>query len=130
MSTILFDLRKEDYPKERGSVFRTLQIYECGICGSTTNKVCMGGWPGLGVRSICPNASQCWHHELEDKLNLTKAPHPKTYLEELTKEIEEIKTVNASSKINDVEGRADHIQKSQVTNTRSYRRNHFCKHEM
>ncbi len=65
----LYDLRNRDYPNKRGDVFRSLQVFECYVCGALSNEVVMGGWPGYGVRVICPQSSECWHHALEDKIN-------------------------------------------------------------
>ena len=66
----LYDLRKRDYPNKRGNHFRSLQVFECWVCGALSNEVVMGGWPGYGIRCICPSATECWHHDLENKINL------------------------------------------------------------
>lgn len=66
--TKLYDLRNRDYPNKRGDSFRSLQVFECWVCGALSNEVVMGGWPGYGVRVICPNACECWHHALEDSI--------------------------------------------------------------
>ena len=62
----LYDLRQNNYPDKRGDSFRSLQIFECSVCGAITNEVHMGGWPGYGVRYTCPNSAEKWHHNLQD----------------------------------------------------------------
>ncbi|GEM_PF-1655422 len=64
----LYDLRERNYPHKRGDRFRSLQVFECWVCGALSNEVVMGGWPGYGVRVICPSACECWHHELENRV--------------------------------------------------------------
>ena len=40
----LYDLRERNYPDKRGDVFRSLQVFECRVCGALTNRVVMGGY--------------------------------------------------------------------------------------
>lgn len=72
----LYDIRKRDYPNKRGDSFRSLQVFKCWVCGALTNQVIMGGYLGYGVRAICPQSDQCWHHELEEKIRWLNNPHP------------------------------------------------------
>lgn len=117
----LFDLRERKYPNQRGDSFRSLQVFTCHICNAKTNKVVMGGYPGYGVRAVCPNSAETWHHELEDKKGLKNPHHPASYQRELEEEIilaqEKIKTLAKD----DIEGTPDHSLNRSVTNTRSYR---------
>ncbi len=119
----LYDLR-EDYPRQRGDIFRSRQIAECPVCHALTNKVVMGGSPGYGVRMICPNSTAEWHHELEDKCTLlSSAPHPKSYCEELSAEIAALHDAHRAEQKNDLEGEVDLTDQSLrrwVTNPRSY----------
>lgn len=120
---ILYDIRKKNYPHERGDDFRSLQVFECWVCGSFTNQVVMGGSPGYGVRAICPQSAECWHHELEKKVKLLAQPHPKTYKAELQHEIEEIKEKKKEHIKNDIAGSPDFTLKESVTNTCSFKPN-------
>jgi len=74
---ILYDLRVGNYPNRRGDEFRSLQVHECRVCGAVTNRVVMGGAPGYGVRTICPQSHHHWHHELEAKVRALRGPPPK-----------------------------------------------------
>ncbi len=124
----LFDLKKKDYPHQRGDVFRSRQVAECWVCQALTNRVVMGGHPGYGVRLVCPNSSECWHHELENKLKLLHPPHPKSYKDELQKEIDEMKKLHKKDIKNDLEGNYDKTQKRPVTNVRSFKNGSTCSH--
>lgn len=120
----IYDLRKSDYPTTRGDVFRTLQVFQCWVCGVLTNRAVMGGWPGLGVRVVCPYASECWHHELEDAI---------PYLVERDQRLiqEAIEKLRAETGViihDDVVERVDRRQRQVVTNTRSYRSGSRCPH--
>lgn len=119
---ILYDIRKRNYPNKRGDDFRSLQVFECWVCGTFTNQVVMGGYPGYGVRAVCPQSAECWHHELEDKIKLLAQPHPQTYKAELQREIEEIKEKNKKRIKNDILGSPDFSLKQSVTNVHSFNR--------
>ena len=124
----LFDLDKRDYPSERGDTFRSLQVSECWVCGALSNRVVMGGYPGYGVRVVCPNSFECWHHELENKLKWLDKPHPLSYKNELQKEIDEMKKKHQADVKNYLEGNPDMKLKHWVTNTRSFKPGSACKH--
>jgi len=124
----LFDIHRDRYPNKRSDVFRSLQTYRCWVCGALTNQVVMGGWPGYGVRVICPNSAECWHHVLEHKLNWLKRPHPAAYKEALAAEIEVFRCKYANQVKNDLEGEPDLSQFYGVTNTLSWRRGSGCRH--
>jgi hypothetical protein len=128
MEAKLFDIRKKNYPNKRGDVFRSLQIFECWVCKATTNKVVMGGSPGYGIRAVCPNSSECWHHEIEEKIKLLDKPHPKSYAEELKKEVKEALEKHKEDIKNDIEGNPDPELKRSVTNTKSYKSGTSCNH--
>ncbi|OGL73029.1 hypothetical protein A3E39_00750 [Candidatus Uhrbacteria bacterium RIFCSPHIGHO2_12_FULL_60_25] len=115
-SVRLYDLRKDNFPDKRGDDFRSLQVFTCWVCGAVTNRVVMGGYPGYGVRVICPNSSECWHHELEQKVSWLEHPHPKAYTDALRQEIEGFKVEHQSLVQSDIEGDPDHSLKGQVTN--------------
>jgi hypothetical protein len=117
----LYDIRERSYPNKRGDHFRSLQIFQCPICNAVTNRCIMGGWPGYGLRAVCPNAAEEWHHSLEDKTSLQNPLHPKTYREELANEITSLLKECAPLIQNDLVGQPDFDQKSSVTNTRSWR---------
>ncbi|MBI5421136.1 MAG: hypothetical protein HZA35_02375 [Parcubacteria group bacterium] len=105
---VLYDMRKKDYPNKRDDTFRTLQVFKCWVCGGLTNRVTMGGYPGYGVATICPNSSECWHHELYRKITwLKRHPHPKHYKEELQQEIDDEVKESAHLVVHDLVGAYD-----------------------
>lgn len=116
----LYDIEKDNYPSNRGDEFRSLQVFECGVCKALTNQVVMGGSMGYGVRTICPNGSECWHHELEGKVELLEQPHPKSYKNALKKEIDQIRKKNKAKTKNNIKGEPDFKLKDEVTNTKSF----------
>lgn len=63
----LHDLRTPDCPSTHGSVFRSMQVFQCPICHARTNRVVIAriALRRDGHQVICPNAKACWHHELE-----------------------------------------------------------------
>lgn len=87
----LYDLRQRTYPNKRGDIFRSVQVFECWVCGALSNEVVMGGWPGYGVRVICPQSSECWHHEMEDKIKALDEALDKTMKDLRTLFLKEIK---------------------------------------
>ncbi len=69
---------KEVFEKrfERGTVLRVTDVlYECGECGSKTNKIILGGSSGYGLRWICPG-------------DLFKSKHPGKLLSKGLEDIE------------------------------------------
>lgn len=124
----IYDLRVRTYPNQRGDAFRSLQVFECWVCRALTNRVVMGGYPGYGVRTICPHSSECWHHEIEIKIAWAQKPHPKSYLKDLQEEIEAMRKAHATEAKNDIEGTPDFDQKRGVTNVRSYSPGSGCSH--
>lgn len=130
-SIVLFDVRKNDFPSERGAVFRTLQVYRCEICGARTNRAVIGGYPGYGLRVPCPNAVACWHHELEQKTRLLGWPHPRGYRAALVAEIRAAKTRARIKIVHDVAGPADRsVRGYRVTNTWAYAPGSRCRHDL
>ena len=127
-SVKLYDLETEKYPHERGDCFRSRQVFECPICGGLTNRVVMGGYPGWGLRAVCPNSSECWHHELEDKIRWLSNPHPQGYRDALEAEIIELRTRDQPLAKNDLVGEPDLSLRRRVTNTRSYQQGSNCTH--
>lgn len=125
----LYDLRKSNYPDQRGDVFRSLQVFECWVCGARTNRIVMGGYPGYGVRVICPNSCECWHHVLEHKLDWLGRPHPQDYKASLEREIASFRERYNDRMKNDIIGEPNPSLKGEVTNTQSFRTGSFCEHE-
>ena len=123
----LYDLREQRYPNKRGDTFRSLQVFECWVCGALTNLVIMGGSVGYGVRAVCPNSAECWHHVIEDKLRLSDKPHPTSYKRELETEIEQLRAARRAKIKNDITGQPDMTLKEPVTNVRSFKRE-VCEH--
>ncbi len=78
---IYYITEKEAYKRhfERGDVLRIKNvIYECKECGAKTNKIILGGWPGYGLRWICPG-------------DIFKCKNPR---KKLSKALEDIEGVN------------------------------------
>ena len=117
----IYDLEERNYPNQRGDSFRSLQVFECWVCGALTNWVIMGGSPGYGVRTVCQQSSLEWHHELEDKISLLQKPHPKSYKQELEKEISQLREKHEKEIKNNLVGDYDLNQKRLMTNVRSYK---------
>lgn len=124
----LYDLHERNYPNQRGDSFRSLQVFECWVCNGVTNRVVMGGSPGYGVRAPCPNGSECWHHEIEEKIKWSHRPHPASIKRELEEEIAALRARYAEDVKNDVAGLPDFEQKRSVTNTMRYRPGSKCEH--
>ncbi len=116
----LYDLDKRDYPNNRGDYFRSRQVYKCWVCGAISNCIVMGGYPGYGVRIVCPSSDCRWHSNLEDKLRWLQNPHPAEYKQALEREIEEFRKQHADKVENDIEGKPDLTPRGGMTNTRSF----------
>ena|SRR3989344_8143487 len=100
----LFDLRIDGpIPVEKGTIFRTIQVFKCWVCGSFSNAA----WMRLAIHGTCPNRFECWHHKLEDKLHLAGESHPASYLRELNAEIKRIRKMHESEIVNDIVGDAN-----------------------
>lgn len=122
----LYDLRLGDYPKERGSEFRSVQVFVCWVCGALSNRVVAGGSPGLGVHVICPNGRECWHHDFEDKHAQLRRYLAASHKEKLGREIQSLRNLYAAEIQHDVRGEADMSQKRSMTKVRGYKEG--CKH--
>lgn len=66
----LFDLWEGKYPRNRGDRFRTNQVFRCRTCRTLFNEGFNGGYPGYGLRAICPYHKCHWHQLIEGKLEL------------------------------------------------------------
>ncbi|MBI2591486.1 MAG: hypothetical protein HYW34_02325 [Candidatus Brennerbacteria bacterium] len=89
----LYNVENYEYPRSEkvDSRFRTVQVFECRICGSLTNLVERINDSWLGVKQICPNNGAKWHSDLKEKRQwLDSYPHPATYKSEMRKEIIEM----------------------------------------
>lgn len=67
----LYDMETQEWREggfKRGDSFRSKQIYICGICLTKTNAILLGGYPGWGVRKVCPGDSFKEHDEIESAL--------------------------------------------------------------
>jgi hypothetical protein len=127
----LYDIREDRYPSKRGDEFRSLQVWECPICKARTNRVVIGGWPGTGVRAICPHATACWHHELEAKVALLEQPHPASYRRELEREIAALRQQHAARIRHDLVGKPNLRLVQPVTNTFAQRAHgSTCTHDL
>lgn len=124
----LFDLSKRDYPNQRGDTFRSLQVSECWVCGALSNRVVIGGSHGYGIRVVCPNSSECWHHKLEEKMEWLAKPHPQSYKRELQKEVDKIKISIQEYVKGDIDGNPDMSLKRSMTNTFSRKTGSSCTH--
>lgn len=102
----LYDIKYDGiFPHYRGARFRTVQVYECRICGARFNIAGMGGYPGYGLRVYCPHSNNEWHARIAAKMNLLdERPHPAGYREELQREIEEMKHAIENKAPDDIVG--------------------------
>lgn len=124
----LYDIREHNYPNRRGDHFRSLQVFECGVCGAITNEVIMGGAPGLGVRVLCPHSSECWHHDVGIKiqeLRLEYRNNDRGFKEKVTEIRGVLKKLGIIT--DDIEGNPDLSLKRPVSNSFSRKKN--CLHE-
>lgn len=67
----LYDMETQEWREgnfQRGDSFRSKQVYVCGICRTKTNALFCGGYPGWGVRKVCPGDSFTEHDEIESAL--------------------------------------------------------------
>src|SRR3989344_2405627 len=124
----LYDLRKKDIPLYKE--FRTLQVFECWVCGALTNKMYAGAAIPIGYHEdvVCPNAGECWHHELEKKRRWLAKPHPEDYKKALRREIDEFRKKHQSKAKNDLAGKPNMKLKRPVTHTFPYDLSVTCKH--
>ena len=113
----LYDLRKRTHPSQ--GTFRTLQVFECWVCGGLTNKLHAYSACPIGYRedTVCPNSGECWHHELEKKLHWLTRSHPKGYKAELEREIDTMRQQCVKKVKNDLVGKPNLKLKKPVTHT-------------
>ena len=65
----LYDMETQEWREgnfQRGDSFRSKQVYMCGICRTKTNALFCGGYPGWGVRTLCPGDHFTEHDEIEE----------------------------------------------------------------
>ena len=109
---VLHDLRENRHFVGKEDEIRTLQVYECKICGAHTNRAISihGPYYQRYARSVCPNAAEDWHHALRRKLALRNPNHPAGYLRELDEEIASMRAAAAAHVKNDIQGKPDFSQ--------------------
>ena len=124
----LYDLRKKNHPLYQE--FRTLQVFECWVCGALTNKMYAGACVPIGYYeyTVCPHGGKGWHHELEKKLHWLDKPHPKDYQETLGRDIDEARKQCAKKVKNDLVGKPNLKLKKSVSHTFPNDLNVTCKH--
>lgn len=105
----LWDVENYEYPniKTLEESFRTVQVFQCGICGALTNLVVRRNDPGLGVQPICPNRLLFQHDLAKSKTDLNLQPHPRFYKKEMLEEINDIKEKFFNNLPNDLAGKPD-----------------------
>jgi hypothetical protein len=106
----LFDLAKGDFPISQS--FRTVQVFECGICGSLSNRAFWANCFMGGARNFCPNNEEKWHYRLQAKRELLMKPHPESYKRELRQEIEQL--LQCADVRNDLVGKPDVNRKARA----------------
>lgn len=125
----LYDLREKDYPNKRGDSFRIIQVFECPTCLALTNLVIMGGAPGYGVRFICPYASECWHHDIEEEIEKLRKGLYRGYPDDFKEKVDILRAEWSYRIRNDIVGDVDFSQKRPVTNTHSIDPDaYWCEH--
>jgi len=81
--------------------YRREDVHECPVCGGCTNlQVTTANW-GADV-IMCPNAEECWHHEIDARLRWLAFPHPQSVREEIEKEVAELRGAHANDVRHDV----------------------------
>jgi hypothetical protein len=88
------DDKWRDAGLEKGEHWRTMKVYKCHICGCLTNHFWMFSPSWRAPRVFCPGrtSKQNLHDLLQEKVdNLSERKHPRSYLEDLKNEIEEIR---------------------------------------
>jgi len=127
----IYDLVEYKYPQEYGRVFRSLQVHECLVCGSRTNRAYIGGWPGGGtVRTLCPQATECWHHVLEDVLAQLQSSKVDSDKKQLRSEIVELRYQHRFYIQYNLFGNFNMDQKRKITNVRAFRVGQPCSHRI
>lgn len=67
----LYDMDTQEWREggfQRGDSFRSQQVYICRMCRTKTNEILLGGYPGWGVRIVCPGDAFTEHDEIEKTL--------------------------------------------------------------
>lgn len=102
----LYDIRYDGiFPHYRGARFRTIQIYECRVCGARFNIANLTGYPGYGLRILCPHRNNEWHGRIVAKMKwLNEKPHPAGYRAELENEIATMKRAIGDKAPDDIVG--------------------------
>lgn len=93
----LYNMKSDEWRDanfKRGDKWRSTRKFECPACGCKSDKLIMGGWPGMGPRLLCPN--QFKHTKLHDKLQemveeTEEEKHPKKYIAWLWEEIYDLR---------------------------------------
>ncbi len=124
----LYDIRERNYPSFKGSTFRSVQVFRCWVCGTLTNRIVIGGNFSIGIRTVCPYSSRCWHHELEEKKTMLERPHPRAYRVALEKECSTLLADHHYELRDDISGIPDRSLESPVSNTKTFRGEQPCKH--
>lgn len=93
----LLDMESDEWRTVKlkpGEHWRTKKVYKCAICGCVTNHFWLFSPSYRAPRVFCQGrtAKKELHDALQNKVyNLSESKHPKTYIEDLKKEIEEIR---------------------------------------
>ncbi len=125
---VLYDLDRRDYPSERGDVFRTLQVFRCSVCQALSNRVVMGGYPGYGVRTICPNAHACWHHLLEQRVSRLLPTSSTEINYAHRQEVDDLRVRYGIRRVHDLVGTPDLTSFHWMTNVHAHVYGTFCPH--
>lgn len=121
----LFDLEKFEQPEHRCS-FRTVQVFKCPVCEALTNKAEIEGVfpPGARGRVVyCPHASECWHHEIEEKIR--KYKNARSLRKKKLKEEIEMQKGNVA---NDIIGNVSNLTPWGFVSVTETFREPFCEH--
>lgn len=125
----LYDMEDPDFPTDTIGDLRTMQIFKCPVCRALTNKRTLGCNRVYG-RTYCPHSSECWHHVLENMIDVANKPQPKSYKQEMLRDIEVFRTKYVDRITNDLVGSPDRDPgEFKDIETRSHRYGTFCVHD-
>lgn len=105
----IYDLEKKDYPKEKGLVIRSKQVFRCHMCLALTNKVTvsyawMAGYQAF-AGPYCWHYGEAWHQEIASRvIAMHKGGHTREHAQTLAQEIVHLRNQHRQKATNDLCG--------------------------
>ncbi|MDP3734932.1 MAG: hypothetical protein Q8R39_00715 [bacterium] len=91
METQIYTISTRPYPPYPGNgedvSYRVDEIFECTVCAVQTNAARSAFRCDITVK--CPHGGKEWHKKLAKKVKWIGKPHPRSYRDELQKEIDD-----------------------------------------